>query len=90
MEKIVGIYEKDFKTKKPNVQYRVGRVGEILPLQIGCKMMFAYESPLEGVLHTSPVVDWGESEYDVTVETENTVYYFEKLASNDSKPIIEF
>ena len=90
MEKIKAIYEKDFVTAKPNVQYRVGRTGNILPMSVGNKMIFAYEKPTDGYLHTSPVVEWEESDHEVLVETKNTIYVFEKLASKSDKPNIEF
>jgi hypothetical protein len=78
---ISAIYEKDAKTPKESDQFRIGRTGTISFLCKGASMCFEYDSEdnIGTFLKTSWVEMFNETEEDMCVYTENSVYILEKI-----------
>lgn len=71
------IFEKDGVTPKESHQYRVGRKGLLYGLKRNKPMIFEYEDG-HGILRTSLIEDFQQTDCGVCVFTRNTIYKLDR------------
>jgi hypothetical protein len=78
--RIKNITELDGITSKVSHAQRVGRIGDLLPINVGYPMWIIY-SDGHGTLRTSPINEIIEVPKEFIVKTQSTLYVLEKILS---------